>query len=386
MKRYIHFLGFLLFWAGIGLLALIKGGFTAWFLFYAASFMLVYFVALLISSLHGVKVERSLKQTRYLAGDAMDVTVTIRHKSWMLLIWLIIEDEWEREGEAERHTVRKMVFPWLRREVVCKYKARLNQRGKYAFKQTNVYTGDCFGFILRKKSVAFAQPFIVYPKPIRLYRRPLPVRNSKYSGQVRDYVHGDPMNRIHWKSSARSLSLKTKEKEVSAGGRMYVFLEAAPERYRSAAAFEHCISIASGILKEAADKKAEAELVCCGGKEQGTVSIQKLDMLQIDDYLAGIRQRGKEGMESALNQRSSALSSDVSVVCITAALEKPFIQALVNLRRKKCAVEVIYIYEGTVMSWHERQSERLLEQLGCSFLSVPCPQKPEQGGVDDVGA
>src|SRR4029079_14826231 len=104
-----------------------------------------------------------------------------------------------------------------------------NRRGYYQIGPLVLETGDVFGLHRRYKVATEPHFLLVYPQvqPLEGYdvssRRPIgEVRMSyrlfedptRISG-VRPYERGDPLNRIHWKATARTGSLHSKTYEPS---------------------------------------------------------------------------------------------------------------------------------------------------------------------------
>ncbi len=102
-----------------------------------------------------------------------------------------------------------------------------SQRGSLSLPAIRVSTGFPFGFFIKTKIIPISFQAVVYP-PITLVSIPTPNEVSA-SGEemikargddlyaLRDFETGDPLDAVHWKSSAKTGALRVKE--FAGGGR-----------------------------------------------------------------------------------------------------------------------------------------------------------------------
>ena len=69
---------------------------------------------------------------------------------------------------------------------------------------------------------------------------------TQFNG-IREYIHGDPLSRIHWNASARTGTWKSKEYEKESLPRMLIVLDTA-SHYQSREQFETAVSTAASLL------------------------------------------------------------------------------------------------------------------------------------------
>jgi uncharacterized protein (DUF58 family) len=115
----------------------------------------------------------------------------------------------------------------------------LRERGIYQLGPTILKAGDPFGLFQSKRICENEAALLVYPKMFEILnfpnppgllpggeslRRRTPQITSNASG-VREYVPGDPMNRIHWLSTARRNRLIAKEFELDPLADVWLFLD-----------------------------------------------------------------------------------------------------------------------------------------------------------------
>src|SRR5262249_17430874 len=109
------------------------------------------------------------------------------------------------------------------------YKVQCHQRGYYQFGPILAETGDLFGLHRSYRLLTEPRFLMVYPKvlPLENYdiQSPRPIGEIRLAHRlfedptrtagVRAFEHGDPINRIHWRASARTGLLQSKTFEPS---------------------------------------------------------------------------------------------------------------------------------------------------------------------------
>ena len=179
-------------------------------------------------ALANVELERHCSRTKAEIGDNATVAVEIRNRKGLPIPWLIMEDVIPQRLEAEgERAVAVLMLPLQRRQlryrVVCKY------RGYHQIGPTVLESGDFFGLVRRFLTGADRNFITVYPKvaPIGHWglrtRRPIGevvVRQRLHEDPtrvagVRHYERGDPLNRIHWRASAKTGELHSRIYEHS---------------------------------------------------------------------------------------------------------------------------------------------------------------------------
>jgi uncharacterized protein (DUF58 family) len=224
--------------AGVALLAASLVFHLGW-LMYA---MYVFLGVLLIS--HGwarrwtasMEVDRRCPVEKAEIGDKASVTVTLRYASRGRIPWLLVEEALPLDALRQipprlRVTGGRLAVLSLERGGVrvLEYEVEFRMRGYYQIGPLLLESGDLFG-LHRRYRVATEPSFVlVRPRivPLQGYdlasKRPVgEVRiqhrlfedPTRIQG-VRAYERGDPLNRIHWRATARTGSLQSKVHEPS---------------------------------------------------------------------------------------------------------------------------------------------------------------------------
>ena len=187
-----------------------------------------------------LEVRRDCDRTEVAPGESVRVRVTVRNQSHLTIPWVLLEDCLPAEAlssSPERLVARGPRLSLVRlrpgAEETFDYEVECCARGYYPIGPVLAETGDLFGLHRRFRVVGepgfvLVPPRVVplegydlaSPRPmgeIRLVHRLFedPTRTSG----IRDYQNGDPLNRIHWRATARlgRLQSRTYEPSVIAG-------------------------------------------------------------------------------------------------------------------------------------------------------------------------
>lgn len=189
----------------------------------------------------GLEVQRECDRTEAAPGESVAVEVSVRNRSRFTIPWTLLEDHLPADALADsppRLVARGARLSLVRlrpgEEETFRYHVECRARGCYPIGPLLVETGDFFG-LHRRFRVAGEPHFVLVPprvvpldgydlaspRPVgeirllvhRLYEDP-----TRTSG-IRDYQNGDPLNRIHWRATARlgRLQSRTFEPSVMAG-------------------------------------------------------------------------------------------------------------------------------------------------------------------------
>lgn len=179
--------------------------------------------------LSGLDAERRLSGTAFQQGDTLEVELTVENKRGWPIPWIFLEDLYPRDFPRQGDNTRLAVL-MPGRSTSLKYQLTLPRRGYHRIGPLVMESGDLFGLQRRfrtgvRQNYVSVLPTIAYIDTFNIAsKRPQgPVRMSnkiyedptRFAG-VREYVPGDPLNRIHWKATARTGNLYTKTNEPAA--------------------------------------------------------------------------------------------------------------------------------------------------------------------------
>lgn len=221
--------------------------------------------------------QRECNRTVVNVADTVAVVLSVSNTGRLSIPWVLVEDQLPAEALIERPP--RMVVVGRRLQLVTLrgrqsktlyYQVRFQERGYYQIGPVVLETGDLFGLYRCFRTLTQPTFILVYPQvtPLEGYdlaaRRPIgEVRLShrlyedptRIAG-VRAYQAGDPMNRIHWRATARTGSLQSKVYEPSsvAGATLLLDFHRAAfgqrdVRFRSELAVRMAASLANALYQ-----------------------------------------------------------------------------------------------------------------------------------------
>ncbi len=199
--------------------------------------------------LHRVEYHRRLSHNQVFFGDEIVYELEVANRKPLPLAWLRVEDELpERvtllKGKAvhnlEDRVTLDNVFPiGMYRRVKRRFPMKCGERGVFFFGPTRIRSGDLFGFFRKEKAIDKLDFLLVYPRLVPL--ESLGILSQQLFGDlrikqhlfqdpvltagIREYLPGDSLKRIHWKSTARLGKLQTKIYEPTTTVDISIFLD-----------------------------------------------------------------------------------------------------------------------------------------------------------------
>jgi uncharacterized repeat protein (TIGR01451 family) len=210
-------------------------------------------------------------------GDAVPVTVTVRNHGKLPVPWVILEDLLPPEALQQRPPRLRVKGKRLMitmigagKEVRLRYTVQCEQRGYYPIGPLVLESGDVFGLHRRFRVETEPHFLLVYPRVVALEgyelasRRPIGdvvLTHRLYEDPtriagVRPYEAGDPLNRVHWRATARTGQLHSKvyEPTTLAGATLLLDFHRAGyhrrgEPHRSELAVSAAVSLANAVYE-----------------------------------------------------------------------------------------------------------------------------------------
>jgi uncharacterized protein (DUF58 family) len=338
-------------------------------------------------------------------GDSVAVVVTLKNNGRWPVAWVLLEDLLPRDAlmfhpprlEVTGKRIQlTMLRPRARKTML--YQLTPTRRGYYQLGPLVLETGDLFGLHRRYRVLTEPQFLLVLPKvlPLAGYevssKRPIGEVRMSYKlyedptriAGVRTYERGDPLNRVHWRATARTGVLHSKVYEPStvAGATLLVDFHTAShdrrhEPHRSELAVTAAASIANAVylmgqqiglatngrdaadrirhegcahdyrsraaalasasMREKSERLAPLVVPTRRGPEQLTRILETLARLELTDGLP---------LPALIEETASRLPRDATVIAIVPPGSADAALALGNLRRRGFAVTAILnLYE-----------------------------------------
>src|SRR5262245_3784899 len=333
-------------------------------------------------------------------GDPVAVVVTLKNTGRWPVAWVLLEDLLPRDAlifDPPRLKVsgRRVQLTMLRaagRKTML-YQVTPTRRGYYQLGPLVLETGDLFGLHRRYRVLTDPHFLLVLPRvlPLAGYevssKRPIgEVRMSyrlyedptRISG-VRAYERGDPLNRVHWRATARTGILHSKVYEPSTVVGATLLLEfhiAAHDKrhepHRSELAITAAASIANAVYllnqqiglvtngRDAADRvrhegwahdhRSRSAALASASVREKSDRLQPLivptrrgpeQLVRILETLARVELTDGLPLPALIEEASSRMPRDATVIAILPPGSTESAVALGNLRRHGFAVTVL---------------------------------------------
>jgi uncharacterized protein (DUF58 family) len=397
----------------------------------------------------GLSATRECKRLTAEIEETVAVMITVHNSGWLPVPWVLLEDLLPRRALSPDHPRLKVKGKRLqismlsaRGQATVRYKLNLRMRGYYQIGPLVMESGDLFGLHRRYRVGTEPHFLLVYPRvvPLEGYdlasRRPIgEVRlthrlyedPTRITG-VREYQAGDPLNRVHWRATARTGALHCKVYEPStlAGATLLLDFHKAGYRsrgepHRSELAVTACVSLAHAVYlmgqqiglvtngRDAADRIRlegwEHDYRTRQAVRQSTAMIDRSERLRplVVDTIRGVEsfQRIREvlarveltdGLTFAelVLETAGRLPRDATVVALLPAVPIETALALGNLRRRGFAVTAVLILSeegqleqdyGRLLAEGIRDVRHLHNEAGLPTL---CQQQVRQPTPYDV--
>jgi uncharacterized protein (DUF58 family) len=347
------------------------------------------FIALLIAvltnflwtvfSLHRVDLTRSTRSTRKQVGEIFSENFEVANRSFLPKVWVKITDQSELSNRAG-----SSVLTWIGGHHTRQYIAYslLEKRGWFRLGPTLIESGDLFGLFLLRKQIDPEQHLLVIPYTVNISNFPAPfgvlpggralrqktLDVTPYSAGVREFVHGDPLKRIHWPTSARKQRLIVKEFEKDPLAEVWIFLDArkdvhihqdadasetAADRWqlRQKTEFslppdteEYAVSITASIAQYYLRNKREVGLVSVGQNysilpaERGERQLGK-----ILETLAVLQAEGDMPLWGLISSQITHLARGSSIIIVTPSSDEGILSVVMDLLQRGLMPVVILI-------------------------------------------
>lgn len=187
-------------------------------------------------ALAGLDFRRRARAHRAQVGQVFEELFEVHNRSRFPKLWLEVTDLSTLAGAQGSR-----VITFLRGRRTRNYfsRTRLIARGIYALGPTRLVSGDLFGFFTASKELPVQEYLTVLPRIVEIESLPNPYglmpggeavkrrtqQITPNAASTRDYVHGDPLSRIHWASTARRDRLIVKEFELDPLAEVWLFVD-----------------------------------------------------------------------------------------------------------------------------------------------------------------
>jgi uncharacterized protein (DUF58 family) len=355
-----------------------------------------------ILSISGLCLRRNSRSLRASVGDLYEEHYEIKKETWPGCPWLEVINQSNLPQAAGSRLFTRIVNRHL---LYFSARTILTKRGAFLLGPTTLTTGDPFGIFTVTKTfpsrnilviLPMAFPILTFASPVGLLPGGKAIRQrtsevTPHAAEVREYVPGDPMKRIHWPSTAHRGQLMVKEFEQDPQADIWLFLDAyrpvhlsipGPENHYQfdniwirrpkiplpKDTFEYAISITASLASYFLTDRRSVGLACAAGKfnivsgERGERQINK-----IMETLAFLQPEGIIPLPGLVNLQAKLLPLGSGVIIITPSAHPDLLLAVEDLQRRKLRPVVVLIRSETF------GGPEGSEKMGDNLLSLNVP-------------
>jgi uncharacterized protein (DUF58 family) len=329
-------------------------------------------------SVKGVEVERLPGPERTQVGHVLEERFEVRNESRLPKGWI----ELRELSDLPYHEGTTVVGMPAYSNYVWKAQTLCQRRGRYLMGPLVLTSGDPFGLFQRQRVLGDRHAVMVYPATTELPNFVLASANLPGEGNVRrrtpyltpsattvrDYVHGDSLNRIHWPSTARQRRLMVKEFELDPVSDVWLVLDLqskvqAGEGEESTE--EYAIAAVASIAKWCLDHGRPVGLLAYGEQRHALPPIRgSMQLGRLLEALTLMKAQGTTPLAEVLRSESFFFGTQSTVLAVTPSTEPEWVDELRALERSGLQPSAVVLEAESFGS--RANSELVLSSLGAS--------------------
>lgn len=320
-------------------------------------------VALLLAWLNtrALEVQVERRTLRGQVGQEAEELIEVRNLSYIPKMWVELEDP---SDLPEHHSRRAVVIPsrGLRSWVVS---TTLQRRGLFDWGPLRVRGGDPFGIFYTERNYGVRQQILVYPRVVDLPRFQTPPASLPGEGRfrrrthyitpnasgIRDWAPGDPLSRIHWRSTAHTGELMVKTFELDPTSDIWVIADMegtvqAGEGDESTE--EYTVTVAASVAQRYIAANRSVGLISFG--EDYTVVEAERGQQQLSrilESLAVAKASGEAPLGNLLIEEQRRFGRHTTLVLVTASTDSSWLSPLQSLVQRGVRASVVLIDPST---------------------------------------
>ncbi len=319
--------------------AMFQGGFVSWFIFYMTLPFALYSLLLAIYPLQDMKLNREIHTPQVRKGAPFSATVNLQRTMRFPLLYTVLAEQTHSLSLNARNTAgkQKMLVPGFSTEMNWTYELKDMPRGEHVLEGVRVEVSDFFGWVRKSKLIPLQQKVLVYPNTSPISYRPIEsrydqgamaapftlVKDTTMATGVRDYQPGDRVSWIHWKSFARTQTLRTKEFEDRQSQDLFLLDDRMPTDK-----FEIQVELVASILQSIVEAKSSVAYLSVGSSRNSFPVVQTEEHLhRVMYYLAKVQPDLERPTEEAVGRDLLKIQSS-SLLYVTSMLTIDMIKAI----------------------------------------------------------
>jgi len=294
-------------------------------------------------------VRRHGAQRDVVAGDDVRVDLEVEAQNGVVPPTLVAHESPGKLGErrVELHRVG-------RRRFAGGYELRRVPRGRHTYDAVRMTVQDPFALAREQLVQGEPQALVVYPRLVRLDRlfseggahaqdgrRLLLRRPTGYElHSVREYVEGESLRKVHWRSTARRGRLMVKELEDAPRDEVAVLLDGHAPR---GDAFELAVRAAGSVLQAHVRRGRRCALVVNSAARESQAITSENDWRRGLEILAGAEADARTPAFALLQSDGGVAARSLELIVVTSQVEPALADRLVQRVLSRRGASLVYV-------------------------------------------
>lgn len=258
------------------------------------------------------------------------------------------------------------------------------KRGAYHLNTVTLTSGDQFGFLEISREKDIDIQLLVYPKLLSMDQIPFTSHSwygdiavRRWIGEdvfrvsgVREYINGDPLNKINWNATARTGSFQVHKRDYMASPRLMIYLnmditedmwEAVTDRDRIEKGICYAASIASYMISQGIETGFATNGYLVDQPDDIVYlppKIGKEHMIHILDTTARLMIARKISFNIYLERYLNSMESCTDLLLITSFISDRMNEQIKRWERQGNGVEVLWLDKSDVLGREDNGSGR----------------------------
>ncbi|MDH5605858.1 MAG: DUF58 domain-containing protein [Anaerolineae bacterium] len=308
----------------------------------------------------GLRLTRETRMAWAQVGDEIQEEFTLINQGWAPGLWVTVLDKSNFPGysvSTARYVEEKTVKRWLKGDV-CRL------RGMYTFGPTSLQTSDPFGLYEITIEYPASTTMLVVPPIVPLptievatgerivegHTRSNSPGRTVSAATVREYVPGDDIQSIHWRTSAKLDKLYVRVFDSTPSSEWWIFVDTEDVQQAGAdenSTIEHSVILAASLADRGLRLGRAVGLAANGNKDAiltpRTGNLQQWEMLRT---LAMLKET-RTTLGELLFRSQRMMNPRTSAVIITPAVGGEWLNALNGLLAKNIVITVLLLDRST---------------------------------------
>lgn len=364
---------------------------SGWKAFYVPAYVLL--ILFVLSwlwarySLRKLIFRRTAVSGRVQVGETFDERLMLDNLSVMPKLWVQVADGSTLPGHRAGYVAslggRKRAM-WRARSI-CK------QRGRFQLGPVSATSGDPFGLFRKRIALTPSKEILVLPHVLPITRFALftgglpgrgrssqrALQTTTNATTIREYMSGDALSRIHWRSSAHFNKLMVKEFDLDPAVDAWIFLDLSEDVQGGEGEHsteEYGVTIAATVATYLLRQDLSVGLIVNGGHRE-ILSLDRGDrqIERVLELLAVVTAGPGPSLKEALALDAFHLGRNTVAIVITPSNSRDWHEGLRHLQRRGAKVAVVGLDATSFDNAPaDEDTLALLEGAGIPVMRVKC--------------